>query len=139
MEMPLELSEYAICFPNEYTEDIVIDVGKVANIEIDMERLNTAMQNDGSPGEECVCVFRDLKDKRCFILIDCQNSDYLYGIVVRCYKKDSDRIKHVLSKWRRSVREDYGQEVQEELADSINNEKSLFNAIVRVHRLKIDM
>jgi len=65
------------------------------------------MIDDGKEGSNCVVLFGDEFTKE-FVLVDCQNNDYLYSIVVRCLEKYSINVKNNLLKWDSLGRRAYG-------------------------------
>lgn len=130
------MKQYEICFPREYVEALVNEVLSELRIKNDEERIKSAKSNNGKQGENCVAFFINEVSKE-FVLVDCQNHDYLYSIVVRCSEEGSLSIKNILLKWDSLGRKEYGQDLQEDLSNNIAMEKSLLNAIIKAHNLRV--
>lgn len=131
----LSTCQYGISFPSEYTIDLVTDVAKTMNIPFDINKLKDAMNNNGVPTEKTLCIFKNPSNDNCFIMVDCLNADYLYGICIRCSHDINEQAKKKLLEWDTKVREEYGQPIQDDLVNSINNEKSIYISMVRRYNL----
>lgn len=132
------MNQYEICFPREYTDQLVKEVLMKLGLQYDDEKIKNAKSNNGKEGSNCVALFSNEITKE-FVLVDCQNHDYLYSIVVRCMEKHSTNVKDVLLNWDRHGRKEYGQDLQDDLSNNIALEKSLLNAIIKAHNLKLDI
>lgn len=130
------MNQYEICFPREYTDEIVYEVLIELGLQYDTEKLKSAKSNNGKEGANCVAFFKNNVTNE-FVLVDCQNHDYLYSIVVRCTKEHSINAKNILLKWDNLARKEYGQDLQDDLSDNISLEKNLLNAIIKAHNLKL--
>jgi len=132
------MNQYEICFPREYTEKLVKEVLVELRLQYNEDKIKNAMINDGKEGSNCVAFFSDEFTKE-FVLVDCQNHDYLYSIVVRFLEKHSINVKNTLLKWDSLGRREYGQDSQEDLSNNIELEKNLLNTIIKAHNLKLDI
>jgi hypothetical protein len=128
--------QYEICFPNEYTKDLLKDVGSLMKMSIDMDYLENILKNDGKPGSQCVAIFRNIENDE-FILADCQNRDYLYGLVVRCNQTNNELVKSSMLKWDTQFRREYHQEALTDLDNNMDNPNNLLHSIIRDHEKEI--
>lgn len=133
-----ELKQYEISFPSEFTRDILKDLATTMNIEFDTERLENSLKNNGKNSEDGICIFKDFSDPRCFILLDCLNIDIFYTVVARCKSENHEEVKKVLLGWDRKGRRAYHQSaIPDHLEDTLLEEDTMFNEIVRMYSLNI--
>lgn len=120
--------------PNEYLKDLTKEVASAIGITIDVSRIDRAAENEGEPGENCVCIFRKNES---FVLVDVQNNDWIMGFVVRCEDCDAEVARNIVLKWDKITREQYHQDIPEDIEDRFGKEKSLLNDIIKVHGISI--
>lgn len=128
------MKEFDNCVPEEYLKELVLEVADIMDVNIDFKEIIRAADNDGEPGEHCVCIF---KKETSFILVDVQNLDILKNIVVRCEDNISDKVKVAILKWDTIARKRYQQAIRVNIEDRYGKEKSLLNDIINKHKISI--
>lgn len=131
-----DYKQYSICFPQNYAKDIARDLGKAIRVYVDEDRITDAMKNNGVPSEKTVCLFCNPNDKLNFIIMDCCNDDWLYGVCARCSINNVNEVEKVFIDWVSKLRLEYGEAVPEEIIDS-GDTNSLFKSMVSRYSLKI--
>ena len=131
-----QLHLYEICFPNEYVEEIVSDLCEFLQLPFNQKRLEFKLENDGTPGSNCVYIEQS-EENKAFLLLDCSNSDWIYTLCVISDKRLHPRVKDRLLAWDRHCRNEYAQPRPEdyELRNKLKDENSLFIRIIRKHRI----
>lgn len=66
------------------------------------------------------------KNKKNFILFSVHGSSYIYLLIVRCEKKYEKKLKSILLKICAEIRENYGEDHNEEVRDKINESNNWF-------------
>lgn len=128
------MKQFELGVPGEYLKDLLEEVSVASGIAIDYEKVKEAANNNGEPGENCVCIFRKNDS---FILVDVQNIDWLKGFVIRCEDDIANTVKDIVLKWDVIARKQYHQEIQTDIEDAFGKERSLLNDIIRGHKLKM--
>jgi hypothetical protein len=131
-----DLKQYSITFPGDYSEQIVVDVGKVMNIPVDVESIRKILNTRFRKwGEESICFFHD-SSNRSFILLDCIPCDWIFSITVRCTKESSKKVSEVLLNWFNYCLREEKQNIQfDKLDDNMFQDKNFLSETVRHHKL----
>lgn len=132
-----DLRQYAIHFPGDYSEQIALDVGKMMEINVDGELIKaTNLNRKRKLGEESICLFNGMNDRRCFILLECDPGDWIYTIIVRCSVDNSENTKKILLNWYKKCREEESSMIQiNELEDCMFDEQNILLETLRRHKL----
>ncbi len=132
-----DLRQYSITFPSDYSEKIAADVGKIMNIQVDTEMIHKMIWTDRSKqGEENICLFKDTKDERCFILLDCNPFDWIFSMSVRCTIDSSEKVSEVMLYWLNyCLREEKQVNQYDRLDDDMFNDSSFLLETIRRHSL----
>ncbi|MFC7440771.1 hypothetical protein [Laceyella putida] len=128
------LGLYEICFPNEYTEAIVSDLCGYLRLPFDREALAKKLENDGTPGLQCLYIEQNQK-LRSLLLLDCSNTDWLYTLCILYDETTHLPVKERLLAWDRFCREQYAQPRPESyrLRNKREDERALFRQIIHRH------
>ena len=96
----------------EHTEAVMREIGKAMNIDIDLEEVIWAVENNDIRGINQVCLFEKGRD---FVYIDC--GDDLHQIIIRCLHSEREKIYDSFYKWVQLRQEAYNQPKGKELID----------------------
>ena len=130
------IHQYEMYFTNEYLEEIVEDFASVLKLKYDVKDVETASEERDTHSLKNIFV---IKREGCFLCIDCNDRDYIFPLVVRCQDSDADKIKAAMLKWDNKMREEYYQELTEEIEDvyNVNDGSTILSQIERVYRISI--
>lgn len=70
-----------------------------------------------------------LGEKENIICIDCNDRDWIFPLIVICQEKDAGAIKAVMLKWDNLIREEYGQELTDDIHNVYGKDNTLLNSI----------
>lgn len=127
-----DMKLYSIAVTLEYVEEMAADIGNAMEINIDANKIKEAFQCKQAIGRDRICYFDNEEDNRCFILVDCRDTDYIYSIIVRCKNTNSQIVKNILLKWDKICREENGQVISIDLPDWMhdNTYDEKFNPLI---------
>ena len=111
------IHQFEMYYANEYLEEIVADFAAVLNLKYDEKDEEIASKSLSVRGLENLLI---LKREGCFMCIDCNARDFIMPLVVMCQDSDVDRVKAVMLEWDNKMREEYYQELTEEIVDVYN-------------------
>lgn len=117
-------------FTNEYTEEILDELTKIFNTKYDKASLERAVNESDilSPNN----VFRmNINDNR--IVIDCNNKDWIYSLIVITNESFSKEVSKTMLKWDNYIRKEYEQELIIEESDVFGESDTLLNKIERYY------
>lgn len=128
--------QYEMYFTNEYLEEIVADFAMILKLKYHEKDLETASEEQNMRSLNNIFV---IKREGCFLCIDCNDRDYIFPLVVRCQDNDADKIKESMLKWDNKIREEYYQELTEEIDDvyNVNDGSTLLSQIERIYHISI--
>ena len=121
------MCQYDISIPEEYTEEVIKELGLVLGIEIDQNKLRIAMENNGG------VFIANTENNR--IIADCMHTGLLNSIVVICSLELCKLAHDVLLKWDTIARQEYHQELRFKLEDRSNSQESLLKRIEKTYTL----
>ncbi|GED66285.1 MULTISPECIES: hypothetical protein [Lysinibacillus] len=101
--------QYELEFPNEYTSDLVKQVGEIMEIPTNLAR-ETKFENiqDFESESEIIRIMTKPENPSNFILVKFSKVDWYYAIVIRCNQSVHEKIKHVLMELNENIIEEYG-------------------------------
>ncbi|MGC7931664.1 hypothetical protein ACP3VS_24075 [Lysinibacillus sp. VIII_CA] len=101
--------QYELEFPNEYTSDLVKQVGEIMEIPTNLAR-ETKFENiqDFESESEIIRIMTKPENSSNFILVKFSKVDWYYAIVIRCNQSVHEKIKHVLMELNENIIEEYG-------------------------------
>ena len=101
--------QYELEFPNEYTSDLVKQVGEIMEISTNLAR-ETKFENiqDFESESEIIRIMTKPENPSNFILVKFSKVDWYYAIVIRCNQSVHEKIKHVLMELNENIIEEYG-------------------------------
>lgn len=128
--------QYEMYFTNEYLEEIVADFATALNLKYDEKDLEAASEERSMRSLNNIFV---IKREGCFLCTDCNDRDYIFPLIVRCQDNDADKIKESMLKWDNKIREEYYQELTEEIEDvyNVNDGSTLLSQIERIYHISI--
>jgi len=129
--------QFEMYFTNEYLFDIVNDLTRIMNIFYDRTLLQKAFEERDNESINNLFVARDSICKEYFVCVDCNNKDWIFPLIVKCSDEHKIEVNKCMLDWDNEIREEYGQELTEEIFDSIKNEDSLLKRIESFYQTKI--
>ena len=101
--------QYELEFPNEYTSDLVKQVGEIMEIPTNLARENKFENiQDFESESEIIRIMTKPENSSNFILVKFSKVDWYYAIVIRCNQSVHEKIKHVLMELNENIIEEYG-------------------------------
>ncbi|MEB7453652.1 hypothetical protein ACNA06_22435 [Lysinibacillus sp. RSDA_15] len=101
--------QYELEFPNEYTSDLVKQVGEIMEIPTNLARENKFENiQDFESESEIIRIMTKPENPSNFILVKFSKVDWYYAIVIRCNQSVHEKIKHVLMELNENIIEEYG-------------------------------
>lgn len=130
------IGQYEICFPSEFTEELVKDFCEHLHLPFDLHRLRSKQENDGTPGLQSLYIEGDNRT-RSLLILDCSNIDWIYTLVIAYDETIHSSIHQRLCQWDCFFREQYGQPRPDgyQLRNKLSDERSLFKQMIVRHRL----
>jgi hypothetical protein len=135
-KMDENLYQYEICFPNEYTNEVVNMIAKIMNIKVDINYLERIKNNKREKGLSSIAIFTNNKIE--FILVNCRNIDILYSIIVRCRSNKNIAVRNTLLELDNKYRVEYHQDLSTDLNNNINYKMSLLNSCLEKHEITLE-
>ncbi|EEM08275.1 MULTISPECIES: hypothetical protein [Bacillus] len=133
------LVQYEYEFPNEYTDELVEQIGEIMGIPIDLTRENKMEHiQDYESETEIIRLIKSLKEPKSFILIKFNKKDWYYAIVIRCRESIHQRVKEVLLDLNEQIIEEYGDTPYEKIENVISNKDTLLNKFLERYNFSID-
>ena len=128
--------QFEMYFANEYLEEIVADFAKILNLKYDEKDLEIASKSLRVHGLENVVL---IQREGCLLCIDCNFKDFIYPLVVMCQDSDANKIKAAMLEWDNKIREEYYQELTEEIKDvyNVTNGSTLLSGIEKFYHISI--
>ncbi|MGC5324648.1 hypothetical protein [Brevibacillus sp. SYSU BS000544] len=131
------MKQYETNIPSEYLIEVVKDLGKAMDIEIDVQQLDDLFESVGeNKWYSEVFIARHKTDPGCFILVELRNNDYIFGFVIRCNETNYLQAKATLLRWDQFCREEYAQPyIPIDLEDVFLKEENMLNHLVKIYGL----
>ena len=111
------IHQFEMYYANEYLEEIVADFAAVLSLKYDEKDVEIASKERDRCSLKNIFI---LKREGCLLCIDCNDRDFIMPLVVICQDSDIDKIKAVMLEWDNKMREEYYQELTEEIVDVYN-------------------
>lgn len=118
--------QYEMYFTNEYVEEILHDLMSIIKIDVKKKDIEAAMQERDKNSQNNLLIFE--KDWN-IVCIDCNDRNWIFPLVVRCQEVYANAIKEIMLKWDNLIREEYGQELTNDMQNVYGMEKTLLNSI----------
>lgn len=118
--------QYEMYFTNEYVEEILHDLMSIIKIDVKKKDIEVAMQERDKNSQNNLLIFEKNGNIVC---IDCNDRDWIFPLVVRCQEVHANAIKEIMLKWDNLIREEYGQELTNDMQNVYGMEKTLLNSI----------
>ncbi len=128
------MKQFEMYFANEYTEEIMSELSKKMDIHYEDETLKAAiLERDLSSLKN---IF-DVSNGKNRLVLDCNNKDYIYSLVVLCDDNRSEEIEQIMLEWDNRIREEYGQELTDDINDVFGKNNTLLKSIENYYSTKI--
>lgn len=118
--------QYEMYFTNEYIEEILYDLAGVMKLTLKKEKIDKAMNERNKNSLNNLFLLR--KDEN-IICIDCNDKDWIFPLVVICQEIYADVVKKTMLKWDNLIREEYAQELTEDIRDVYGKKNTLLKRI----------
>ena len=130
------IHQFEMYYANEYLEEIVADLAAVLSLKYDEKDVEIASKERDRCSLKNIFI---LKREGCLLCIDCNDRDFIMPLVVICQDSDIDKIKAVMLEWDNKMREEYYQELTEEIVDvyNITNGSTLLSEIESFYHISI--
>lgn len=122
--------QYEMYFTNEYIEEIVHELANIMKLNVKEDGIKAAMQERDKNSPNNLYI---LGKKENIIYIDCNDRDWVFPLVVKCQEKDSEAVRAVMLKWDNLIREEYGQELSDDIPNVYGKDNTLLNSINRYY------
>ena len=127
------MKQFEMYLANEYCEEIFDDLSKKMSITYDKQILKASISEmDEASIKNLFVAGRD--DNK--IIVDCNNRDFIYPLIVICDDAISTDIQSMMLEWDNRIREEYAQELTETMPDVYGNSNTLLNSIQEFYGLK---
>lgn len=132
------LKQYEFEFPNDYTHELVMNIGDIMQIPVDLTKDNMMKHiQDYESDTEIIRLIKDPKDPHSFILIKFNKKDWYCAIVIRCQESIHQRVKQVLIDLNEQIVEEYGDSPYEKIENVISNKNTLLSKFLERYPLPI--
>ena len=118
--------QYEMSFTTEYIEEILYDLAGVMKLTLKKEKIDKAMNERNKNSLNNLFLLR--KDEN-IICIDCNDKDWIFPLVVICQEIYADVVKKTMLKWDNLIREEYAQELTEDIRDVYGKKNTLLKRI----------
>lgn len=122
--------QYEMYLTNEYVEEIVHELANIMKLDVEEKYIVAAMQERDKNSPNNIYILR--KDEN-IICIDCNDKDWIFPLVVTCQEIDADAVKKTMLKWDNLIREEYGQELTDDIHNVYGRKNNLLNNIERYY------
>ncbi len=121
-------------FTNEYTEEIINDLANVFNVIYDKNLLYKAIKENDKDSLNNIFILN--LNKGC-IIVDCNNRDWIYSLIVISPDSFSEQVCKTMLKWDNQIREEYGQELVLNEQDVFGKNDTLLDNVEKYYKHKI--
>ena len=121
--------QYEMYFTNEYVEEIVNELANIMKLDFKERDITVAMQERDIYSLNNLLI---LKNDVSTICIDCNDKDWIFPLVVKCQEEDADAVKTIMLKWDNLIREEYGQELVNDIYNVYGKKDTLLNSIKNI-------
>lgn len=118
--------QYEMYFTNEYVEEIINELANIMKVDVNEKDIAIAMQERDKNSPNNLYILRKNEDVIC---VDCNDKDWIFPLVVKCQEKDAVAIKAVMLKWDNLIREEYGQELTDNIFNVYGKKNTVLNSI----------
>ncbi|MFI8708226.1 hypothetical protein ACIGHG_14315 [Bacillus sp. NPDC077411] len=133
------LVQYEYEFPNEYTDELVEQIGGIMVIPVDLTRENKMEHiQDYESETEIIRLIKSLKEPKSFILIKFNKKDWYYAIVIRCRESIHQEVKQVLLDVNEQIIEEYGDTPYKKIKNVISNKDTLLDKFLERYNFPIN-
>ncbi|XKO53960.1 hypothetical protein ACI2WT_14290 [Lysinibacillus fusiformis] len=130
--------QYELEFPNEYTSDLVKQVGEIMEIPTNLAR-ETKFENiqDFESESEIIRIMTKPENPSNFILVKFSKVDWYYAIVIRCNQSVHEKIKHVLMELNENIIEEYGDSPYDSIENVFSSRDNLLLKYAEIFNIPI--
>jgi len=122
--------QYEMYFTNEYVEEILHDLTSIMNLDVDNKDIEAAMQERDKSSRNNLLVIEKNGNTVC---VDCNDKDWIFPLVVKCQEKYADAVKESMLKWDNLIREEYGQELTDDIQNVYGKENTLLSSMEKYY------
>lgn len=128
------MEQYEMYFTNEYTEDIAVELAKKMSIVFDKNKLTEAIKENDITSDKNIFYAQNGENK---LIIDCNNRDWIYSLVAICNDSCCNDVKKIMHDWDNRIREEYDQELIEEICNVFGKTDTLLDGIEEYYKVQI--
>ena len=125
---------YEITFANEYTEDVLKEVSIVMDLHYNNEDLKKCISERNM---RSINNLFTLKSNKKMVCIDCNDRDWLFLICIISNENEAVKVKEVLLKWDNISREEYSQQLRNDLDNEYYNPNSYLKQIEKFYNIRL--
>lgn len=126
--------QYEMYFTNEYIEEIIHELANIMKVDVNEKDIAIAMQERDKNSPNNLYILRENENVIC---VDCNDKDWIFPLVVKCQEKDAVAMKAVMLKWDNLIREEYGQELTDDICNVYGKKNTVLNSIEEYYRKMI--
>lgn len=126
------MEQYEMYFTNEYTEDIATELVSKMSIKFDKNKLIEAIEENDITSVNNIFFAQNGENK---LIIDCNNRDWIYSLVAICNSSCCTDIKKIMHDWDNKIREEYDQELIEEIRNVFGETDTLLDSIEEYYKV----
>ena len=126
--------QYEMYFTNEYVEEMIHELANIMKVDVNEKDIAIAMQERDKHSPNNLYILRENENVIC---VDCNDRDWIFPLVVKCQEKDAAAIKAVMLKWDNLIREEYGQELTDNICNVYGKKNTVANGIEEYYGKKI--
>lgn len=118
--------QYEMYLANEYIEEILCDLASIMKLDVEKRAIEAAMRerDKNSPNN-----LLSIQKNGNMVCIDCNDKDFIFPLVVKCQEIYADAVKESMLKWDNLIRQEYGQELADDIQNVFGMEKTLLCGI----------
>lgn len=122
--------QYEICIANEYCELLVPELAHEMGVFFDeLLYKNTVYERDSKSLDNIFI----LSNQECTVYVDCNNRDWLYGVVVIGEGEENKQIADILIRWNTKCRMEYGQKIYGYLENRYGKKDTMLNFMYKFY------
>lgn len=114
--------QYEAVIAIEYSQQLGIELAKYMKINFDNELFQKAMQEKNSDSINNIFI---MANSHTVVIIDCNNRDIMYGVIVIGECGSDTEIVKILLKWHKITAYEYHQKINEDIENVFNKDCTL--------------
>lgn len=128
------MQQFEMYFTNEYLKELVAELADAMGLPFEEAEAERAVRERDTKSSNNILF---VKKGQCFICVDCNNRDWIFPLVARCDESQAGKVKEIMMKWDKLIREEYAQESTGDMLDVYGADDNLFKKIERYYHISL--